>query len=97
MLERGGHTVVAEVRTAAEALRAARVAHADLVLLDILLPDGDGIDVADGIARLPLPPGVVLVSSRGAVEFGQRLADAPVLGFVRKDDLSLARLAELVR
>ncbi len=44
----------------AEALASVRALEPDLVLLDVLLPDGNGADVADQLAALPHPPGVVL-------------------------------------
>ena len=40
-------------------------------------------------------PGVVLISSYAGGGLGARLERAPVLGFVQKDELTVARLAEL--
>ena len=95
LLQSGGHHVVAEAGTAADAVLAARELEPDLVLLDVLLPDGNGADVADLLARLPHPPGVVLTSSYARGGLGSRLDHAPVLGFIPKDELTVARLAEL--
>ena len=52
-------------------------------------------DVADELALLPHPPGVVLTSSYAGGGLGPRLESTPVLGFVQKDELTVARLAEL--
>ena len=50
--------------TAADALTLARDAHPDLVLLDLMLPDGDGRDVCRAIrAESPVP--VIMVTARG--------------------------------
>jgi DNA-binding NarL/FixJ family response regulator len=95
LLQSGGYIVIGEADTAAGAVESARKLEPDLVLLDVLLPDGNGVDVADELAALPHPPGIVLISSCSEGGLGARLADAPVLGFVRKDDLTIARLAEL--
>ena len=95
LLESGGYDVVGEAGTAAEALDSARELEPDLVLLDVLLPDGNGADVADSLARLPRPPGVVLTSSYAGGGLGPRLESTPVLGFLQKDELTVARLAEL--
>jgi DNA-binding NarL/FixJ family response regulator len=95
LLQSGGYLVVGEAGTATEALTAARDLEPDLVLLDVLLPDGNGADVADLLAALPHPPGVVLTSSYEDGGLGQRLATVPVLGFVPKDELTVGRLAEL--
>ena len=67
----------------------------DLVLLDIVLTDTDGFEVAERLAEEPDAPAVVLVSSREASDFGRRLARSPVRGFLHKDDLSGAALAVL--
>jgi len=95
LLQSGGYDVVAEAGSAAEAVRTARALEPDLVLLDVLLPDGNGVDVADLLAQLPHPPGVVLTSSYAGGELGARLEQTPVLGFVPKDELTVARLSEL--
>lgn len=52
-LERlGGFEVVAEARTAQAALDAVARTHVDLVLLDVYLPDGSGLDVLRRIRAL---------------------------------------------
>ena len=95
LLESGGYDVVGEAGTAADALESARELEPDLVLLDVLLPDGNGADVADVLAKLPRPPGVVLTSSYAGGGLGPRLETTPVLGFLQKDELTVSRLAEL--
>lgn len=95
LLQSGGYDVVAEAGTAAAALESARELEPDLVLLDVLLPDGNGADLAEVLALLPRPPGVVLTSSYVGGGLGARLETAAVLGFVQKDQLTITRLAEL--
>ena len=95
LLQSGGYDVVGEAGTAADAVTTARDLEPDLVLLDVLLPDGNGADVADVLAGLPRPPGVVLTSSRAGAELGALIEESSVLGFVQKDELTVARLAEL--
>jgi DNA-binding NarL/FixJ family response regulator len=95
LLQSGGYDVVAEAATAAEAVTTARELEPDLVLLDVLLPDGNGADVAALLSQLAHPPGVVLTSSYAGGGLGARLERTPVLGFVQKDELTVARLAEL--
>lgn len=62
--------------------------HPDVVLLDVQLPGIDGIEVACRLASLPDAPQVILMSSRDAVEYGERLASAPVRGFIPKWQMS---------
>jgi DNA-binding NarL/FixJ family response regulator len=68
----------------------------DVVLLDVKLPDVDGIAVAESVALLPDPPQVVLVSSRDRAAYGSRLLNAPVRGFLAKSDVSGASLRRLL-
>lgn len=88
LLEADGFTVVGEAATGAEAIRAADDLAPDIVLLDIRLPDLDGISVAEAMAALPLPPEVILVSSRDRSVYGTRLTQARARGFLAKSDLS---------
>ncbi len=93
----GGYDVVGLAADGAEALTQAVLLRPDVVLLDVLLPDVDGFGVAERLAGLAEPPVVVLVSSRTRTELGSRLDDAPVRGFLCKEELTLQRLAELIR
>src|SRR4029077_2962191 len=73
LLEAEGLDVVGEATSGAQALDLLRDEPADVVVLDVVLPGRDGIDVADDIAALPRPPAVILTSSRSATDFGDRL------------------------
>jgi DNA-binding NarL/FixJ family response regulator len=68
-----------------------------VVVLDIHLPGIDGFELAEQLAKLDEPPAVVLVSTRDAVSLRRRLATTPARGFIRKDELSGATVAALVR
>jgi response regulator NasT len=58
-----GHTVVAEVSTGREAIERAKDVVPDVVLLDVHMPDGSGIEAAEDIARSV--PGVAVVLFSG--------------------------------
>lgn len=92
----GGYEVIGLAADGAQALHQARALQPDLVLLDVLLPDLDGFRVAEELAGLADPPVVVLVSSRTRIDLGTRLDNAPVRGFLPKEELTLQRLAELI-
>ena len=96
LLQAEGFEVVGEAEDAASALDAAARLRPDLVLLDIHLPDGDGIEIAGRLGANGRRPRIVLVSSRDRSDFGSLLDDAPVLGFIPKSELSGPRLAQLL-
>jgi DNA-binding NarL/FixJ family response regulator len=94
MLEREGFEVVGEAVDGASAITLTRAVHPDLVLLDVVLPDLSGFDVADRLSGGPTK--IVLVSSRTRADFGSRLSRSPVAGFISKDELSGERIRELL-
>lgn len=96
LLETEGFRVIGESADGASAITDARDLKPDLVLLDVMLPDTNGFDVAERLAELSLAPSVVLVSSREEFDYGDRLARAAVIGFISKSDLSGIRLRELL-
>lgn len=58
-----GYEVVGKARTAAEARDLARLLRPDLVLMDIYLPDGNGLEVFRSLLEASDPPDVIVVSA----------------------------------
>ncbi|MCI4660048.1 response regulator [Cryobacterium zhongshanensis] len=58
-----GFLVVGKAHTAADAIEMAQRLQPDLVLLDIHLPDGDGLEVARILLDNPRPPMVLIISA----------------------------------
>ena len=96
LLEAEGFAVVGEASDGQGALAAAEQLHPDLVLLDVSLPDIDGLEVAARLAAAGSPAVVVLSSSRAASEYGSTVAQTPARAFIPKAELSGAALAGLV-
>jgi DNA-binding NarL/FixJ family response regulator len=93
-LEGDEFEVTGEAGDCAEALAEAERLEPDVVLLDIQLGDGpDGFEVARKLAESAHPPLVVLTSSRDATDYGSRLEEAPVSGFIPKSELSATSLS----
>jgi len=96
MLVAAGFVIVGEAADGLGALAVVAEATPDVVLLDVQLPGIDGIAVAERLAVGRAPPRVVLISSRDAAAYGERLACAPACGFLPKAALSGPALAALV-
>jgi two-component system OmpR family response regulator len=70
--------VTSEVATGLEAMRAAEEFGPDLVILDVMLPDLDGLSIARKLRALPEPVPVIFLSARDATQdkiAGLSLAD----------------------
>jgi DNA-binding NarL/FixJ family response regulator len=96
LLEAEGFHVVGEAADAAGAVEAVAVLRPEIVLLDIQLPDLDGLVVAEQLAGAEDSPVVVLISSRDAAAYGPRLHQTPARGFIPKSGLSGEALAALI-
>lgn len=94
LLEVEGYEVVGEASDVASALETVARLCPDVVLLDVVLPDGSGFDVAERLAGGTAK--VVLVSSHDRSDLGSRLERSSAAGFVPKDELSGETLAELL-
>jgi two-component system nitrate/nitrite response regulator NarL len=90
-----GLRVVADAATGQEGLALARVLQPDIVLLDVNLPDVDGIEVCRQL-RLERPaPTVILVSADDELEYAAAARASGAVAFVSKQRLT-SRLLETV-
>ena len=96
VLEADGFDVIAEAADGDGAVDECERVHPDIVVLDVLLPDADGFDVARRLLEHGRGPVVVLVSSRDATAYARRLESTPARGFLAKRDLSGRSLRRLV-
>jgi DNA-binding NarL/FixJ family response regulator len=89
-------SVVGQAGTVAEAIEVVAALRPDAVLLDVGLPDGDGVTLARYLAGLPWRPRIVLTSSDPDATTHQDAVDAGAVGFVAKNDLPDASLHRLL-
>jgi len=87
LLEAEGFVVVGESATGTEALEAVMRHRPSLVLLDVGLPDLDGMEVARRLAVPAGGPAVVLTSSRDASDYPSA-ERCGARGFIPKAELS---------
>jgi CheY-like chemotaxis protein len=89
-------TVVAEADGVAAAIAAADTLRPDAVLVDVGLPDGDGIALARQLCALPWRPRVVLTSTDPGAASADDVRASGASAFVPKQDLPNAQLQRLL-
>jgi CheY-like chemotaxis protein len=96
MLRSWGYAVVDEAESVADGLARTMRVRPDAVLVDLSLPDGDGLALAARIAAQPWQPRVVVVSSDAEAVDDAAIRRAGAVGFVPKDHLLDRRLRSLI-
>ena len=91
-----GLDVVGEADSVAAAAAAAESLKPDAILVDVMLPDGDGIALAGRLAGLPWKPRVVVTSSDDDAAEVHDFGRTGVVAFVPKEDLPSAPLDRLL-
>ena len=91
-----GLDIAGEAATAAAAVTAAGTLRPDAVLVDVGLPDRDGVDLARELAALPWRPRVVLTSTDPEAATATDVQDSGAQAFVPKVQLPNAALGELL-
>lgn len=86
LLEREGHTVVAEANNGIDAFNLAKELVPDLVILDLTLPKLDGLEVISRIRAINKQIGVLVLTSHSPIHFALRCKMAGATGFVWKED-----------
>jgi CheY-like chemotaxis protein len=89
-----GVDVVAEAGSGAEALDLVMHWEPDVALIDIQMPEVDGVEVARRLMNAGGGAVVILISTRDQA-YGDHLADGLAAGYVQKEHLSLQAILEL--
>lgn len=63
IVQESGHEVVAQATTGAEAVIAVKSKQPDIILLDIRMPEMDGVRCAQELAKLEHPPAIIFVTA----------------------------------
>jgi DNA-binding NarL/FixJ family response regulator len=96
MLEADGYEVIGEAASAAAAVGEVGRLGPDIVLLDVGLPDGSGLDLVGPIRAAAPGTLVVLISSRLAGDYGDRISGSGADGFLDKSALSPEALRDVL-
>jgi len=92
----GDIEVVAEAKNGREAIRQAALVKPEVVLMDIRMPELDGLAATEQILRQPDPPTIVVLTTFDQNEYIYRALRAGAAGFLLKDAPS-SRLIAAVR
>jgi two-component system chemotaxis response regulator CheY len=79
-----GFTVVAEAASGIEAMKNLHRLHPDIIMLDIILPDSNGLDLLESIIQSNPNSKVVICSGIGQEDVMQRAIDQGASGFISK-------------
>ena len=96
MLTAGGLVVVAEAGTVAAAMEMVHEVRPDAVLVDVGLPDGDGVTLAEYLVALPWRPRVLITSTDPDAASAEDVRRTGAGGFVAKQELPNAPLRALL-
>lgn len=96
LLESQGMQVIGRASSAGEALGLAEELAPDVILVDIMLGEEDGIGVARQLADRAGSPSVVLISSHDWEEVAELISGSGAAGFIPKHELGASAIADLV-
>lgn len=84
ILAEKGYIVAAEAGSGIEAMRNLHTSHPDIILLDIILPDSNGLDLLESIISACPDTKVVVCSSIGQPLVIQKALDIGAKAFIQK-------------
>ena len=94
LLRRAGHRVV-RATSRAEGMRLLESMRPRLVISDLRLPDGDGLDIIRAAQKLDLPPAVIAITAFSSADTRKAAFDAGASAFLAKP-FSIAEFSSLV-
>lgn len=84
ILVENGYIVTAEAGSGIDAMRNLHTNHPDIILLDIILPDSNGLDLLESIISACPDSKVVVCSSIGQEQVIQKSIDLGAKAFIQK-------------
>ncbi|MGZ4187348.1 MAG: response regulator [Solirubrobacteraceae bacterium] len=96
LLRRLGYVIVAEAADGAKALATVRRVRPDAALVDVQLPDIDGLALAQRLHETDAALRILLTSTDPTLVAPAALAESGAVAFVPKDKLAVTDLAPLL-
>ena len=97
LLGQQGVTIVGTASSSAEALRMATALRPDVVLVDIVLGDENGFDLARRLAESNgSSTAVIMTSTAAESDYADLVAESPAAGFLPKAELSAAGIRRIL-
>lgn len=84
ILAEKGYSVVAEAASGIETMRNLHASHPDIIMLDIILPDSNGLDLLESIHGVCPDSRIVICSSIGQPQVMQKALDLGAKAFLQK-------------
>lgn len=84
ILAEKGYIVAAEAASGIEAMRNLHTNHPDIILLDIILPDSNGLDLLESVINACPDSKVVVCSSIGEPQVIQKSLELGAKAFIQK-------------
>lgn len=84
IMKDNGYTVVAEAASGIEAMKNLHTYNPDIITLDIILPDANGLDLLESILKLRPQAKVVVCSSIGQEPIIKKAMDNGAKAFIQK-------------
>jgi DNA-binding NarL/FixJ family response regulator len=96
LLEREGLTIAGVATTSADALRQAATLRPDVVLVDVVLGDENGFELARRLVVDHADGAVILISTRSKDDLADAIAQSPAAGYLAKSELSADAICALL-
>ena len=84
ILAEKGYVVTAEAASALETMRNLHSSHPDIIFLDIILPDSNGLDLLESVITACPDTKVVVCSSLGEGQVVQKSLDLGACAYIQK-------------
>lgn len=84
ILLENGYTIASEASSGIEAMRNLHTSHPDIILLDIILPDSNGLELLESIITACPDSKTVICSSIGQEQVIQKAIDMGAKAFIQK-------------